>query len=115
MFKDRSRFSDYKVENLLTLKIADNTIVRVAGTGTVTLACGITLYEVRHLPSASRNLVSESVLTHSMGMSISKIGTNDAVIGHLSKGCPTVEVVVPWIDGLYVFTDEESKMVSPKE
>ena len=44
VFKDRSRFSDYKVETLLTLKIADNTIVRVAGTGTVKLACGIILY-----------------------------------------------------------------------
>ena len=80
----------------------------------MTLACGIILYEVRHLPSASRNLVSESILTHGMGMSILKVGTNDAVIGHLPKGCPTVEVIVSWIDGLYVFTDEESKMVSPK-
>ena len=76
------------------------------------LACGIVLYEVRHLPSASRNLLSESVLTRGMGMSISKVGESDAVIGRLQ--CPAVEVIVPWVDGLYVFTDEDSMAVSPK-
>ena len=73
VFRDRSMFSDYQVETLVTVKIADNTIVMVEGTGAGKLACGITLCEVRHLPSASRNLVSESVLTHGMSMRISKI------------------------------------------
>ena len=47
-------------------------------------------------------------------MPISKIVTSDAVIGRLPKSCPTVQVIVPCFDGLYVFTDEERKMVSPK-
>ena len=57
VFKDREVFSDYKREDFFTLKIADNSFVRVVGIGTVRLACGIILYECRHYPFASRNFV----------------------------------------------------------
>ncbi len=72
--------------------MSDNSIVKVVGTGTVRLACRIILYECRHLPSASRNLIFGSVLTRGMRMRIFAYGKSDAVTDSLPKRCPAVSI-----------------------
>ena len=94
------------------VQAANGNILPIKGRGTVALACGLVLDSCCHIPSVTKNLVSESYLTGPVRARITKWGPS-AIIDKLPSSCRTSVIEVFKLAGLYVFSSIDGRLVSP--